>query len=347
MKKDLYIGSILLLAMLVGPELVAQEAPSQNRFHYWRDAPGMLQDQSTIVFEQAYKVLNLHGPSTTPSAERKLALFAIDAQLHDTRLDGGDALYTFMDKVGHRMLEALKRPLAPGETRIHRFYNQGAIVQSAGATIAFDLVKGGTKEKPFFTDSLMRAIVAHCDVMFVSHEHGDHADPNVAQMFIEEAKDVIVPTGLWEGVSPNIIALREEGILNTSVKLRNKETSLKVAVFPGHQDKVPNNVYIVTNPEGMTVVQTGDQSNTEDVEKIALIGQEFDVDILLAHCWMRPMERIVELIDPALVVLGHENEMGHTIDHREPYWLTFRRIQHVDKPTVVMAWGEYLELDTP
>lgn len=36
--------------------------------------------------------------------------------------------------------------------------------------------------------------------------------------------------------------------------------------------------------------------------------------------------------------------MGHAIDHREPYWLTFRRIQHVEKPTVVMAWGEVLEL---
>lgn len=343
MKKGMTIP-LLLCLMMATPELKAQDTPAEERFHYWRDAPGMLQDQSALVFEQAYKVLDRHGPSTMPSEERKLALFALDAQLHDTRLDSGDALYAFMDGVGHRMLESMNMPIAPGETRVHRFYNQGAIVQSASATIAFDLVKGGSAERPFFSDSLMQAIVERCDIMFISHEHGDHADPTVARMFTDQGKDVVVPTGLWEGVSPHMMPLRKEGLLKTTVQLQKKGVSLQVGVFPGHQDKVPNNIYIVTNPEGKTIVQTGDQSNAEDVEKIAAIGRDFDVDILLAHCWMRPMERIVELIDPALVVLGHENEMGHTIDHREPYWLTFRRIQHVKKPTVVMAWGEYLNI---
>lgn len=344
MKKILLTTCVFSVALLMAPSLNAQDMTQQERFHYWRDTAAMLQDQSSLIFEQAYKVLDLHGPSATPSVERKLALYAIDAQLHDTRLDSGQALYAFMNDVAHRLLAALKEPIAPGETRIHRFYNQGAIVQSAGATIAFDLVRGGTAERPFFSDSVMQAIIEHCDVMFVSHEHGDHADQRVARMFTQQGKNVVVPTGLWEDVSPLITPLRGERLHKTTIKLQHKGSELKVGVFPGHQDQVPNNVYIVTNPEGKTIVQTGDQANADDVEKIAAIGESFDVDILLAHCWMRPMERIVALIDPTLVVLGHENEMGHTIDHREPYWLTFRRIRHVEKPTVVMAWGEVLRL---
>ena len=55
---------------------------------------------------------------------------------------------------------------------------------------------------------------------------------------------------------------------------------------------------------------------------------------------MMPMEKFVSGIQPALVITGHENEMGHTIDHREAYWLTFRRMNGIKVPYVVMAWGE-------
>jgi hypothetical protein len=48
---------------------------------------------------------------------------------------------------------------------------------------------------------------------------------------------------------------------------------------------------------------------------------------------------------------GYENEMEHTIDHREPYWLTYQRregsdrfggTKHVgyDSPLILMTWGE-------
>jgi hypothetical protein len=43
---------------------------------------------------------------------------------------------------------------------------------------------------------------------------------------------------------------------------------------------------------------------------------------------------------PQLVITGHENELGHTIDHREPYWLTYERIKPADRPGILMTWGE-------
>lgn len=104
-------------------------------------------------------------------------------------------------------------------------------------------------------------------------------------------------------------------------------------------------MYIVTTPERKTVVHAGDQWSEEDVPSLAAIGKHFDVDLLLIDCWFRPMAKIVEGIDPKLVILGHENEMKHNIDHREAYWLSFRRTKDLKKPCLVLAWGENFQLD--
>ena len=45
---------------------------------------------------------------------------------------------------------------------------------------------------------------------------------------------------------------------------------------------------------------------------------------------------------PRLVVSGHENEMGHTIDHREAFWLTQYKFDSMQLPfpSVILCWGE-------
>jgi hypothetical protein len=73
--------------------------------------------------------------------------------------------------------------------------------------------------------------------------------------------------------------------------------------------------------------------------------------VILPNCWTTDIARAVRGFDPELVITGHENEMGHTIDHREPYWLTYQRqtgsdrsggsrLVGYDKPLLVMTWGE-------
>jgi hypothetical protein len=51
--------------------------------------------------------------------------------------------------------------------------------------------------------------------------------------------------------------------------------------------------------------------------------------------------RLIRGAQPALVLTGHENELGHTIDHREPNWLTYERFAGSAAPFVVMTWGEF------
>lgn len=58
------------------------------------------------------------------------------------------------------------------------------------------------------------------------------------------------------------------------------------------------------------------------------------------------LEAMIKAFAPAYVISGHENELSHTIDHREAYWLTQYKFDKIATgiPSLVMVWGEWVEL---
>ena len=335
MKKMIFFtGFMFVLCLSSNVGLLAQE-----KLHYWRDGDAYLQDQASSAFENARKVLSAHPPGTNHSDERKLALLTLDLLLHDTRLDNGKAFLSYMKNINVNLLTELQKTKPSGnEIRFFRFYNHGFIVKTPTVTVGIDLVRGGKAENYFISDTLMRSIVEQCDILFITHAHGDHADISVVKMFCEQGKNVIVPDEIWKEMPPQLKILRGAEMIGESIRIPDRNVSLTVRVYPGHQNPLPNNVYIITFPEGQTVLHTGDQDYTDDL--VAKISGSAKVDVLLVQCWMMPMDKFVAGINPALVISGHENEMGHTIDHREAYWLTFLRMANIKVPYVVMAWGE-------
>ena len=114
--------------------------------------------------------------------------------------------------------------------------------------------------------------------------------------------------------------------------------------------RVGENVPLVVTPEGLTVAHFGDQSHPDDFAWIDDVGRHHRVDVVLPNCWTTDIVRTVAGFRPAVVITGHENEMGHTIDHREPYWLTYQRQTGSDRfggskevgydtPLILMTWG--------
>jgi len=319
--------------------LLIIKVPAQERLHYWSDGEAFLQDQASIAFENACKILAAHPPQTTVCDERLLALNTLDILLHDPRLDNGAAFISYMQLITHNLWEALQKPKpSVHETRIYRFYNHGFIIQTSSVTIGIDLVRGANADHPFIGDTLMRSIVDQCDILFITHAHRDHADQSVAQMFIEQGKEVVVPEVIWNNIDMPLRVVRGEDMILETIHLQNDNIPITVRVYPGHQGGVLNNVYTLTLPQGQTIMHTGDQDYTEDF--VAKVRELEKVDVLLVHSWMMPMAPFVSAVNPTLVICGHENEMGHTIDHRESYWLTFRRMFEVSAPYLVMAWGE-------
>ncbi len=335
MEKNLKIYVISLAICLI----CSFKLSAQEKLHYWGDSISYLQEQASMVINEAYKNLTTYPPGTVAGNERRLALFALDALFHDTRLDNGVAFMSYMDRAITYLSTDIRRNKPTGnEIRFYRFYNHGFIIQTPQAVIGIDLVRGGRADKPFIGEKLMRAIVELCDVLFITHAHGDHADLSVAKMFSEQGKTVVVPEEIWKESGLRLRVMRGTEMIRESVRLPEKNTTLLVQVYPGKQGNMLNNVYAITLPNGQTIMHTGDQDYSDEL--VAKISSETTVDVLLVQCWMMPMDKFVSGIKPTLIITGHENEMMHTIDHRESYWLTFRRMSGITIPYVVMAISE-------
>src|SRR5262249_46146082 len=178
--------------------------------------------------------------------------------------------------------------------------------------------------------------------------HGDHANPDFAKMMLDRGKPVIAPEGLWKDRPEFAMRLTypERSTAKVhSIPVRDGAQTLKVIAFPGHQGPtVVNNVHLVMTPEGFTVVQTGDQWGDDvpgsDFDWLSQISRSHHVDILFPNVWTKGLDRIVRGVNPNVVITGHENEMGHTVDHREDYTQTYNRMYGIPYPLVLMAWGE-------
>ena len=339
MGKTFFFANILFLFCLFFFEtLSAQDIYRRN---YSGDIENLLQDQATVIFNEAGKVLAAYPPTPNPGIERRLALYSLDALLHDTRLDKGPAFMAYVKTVAGNVAAELSKNKPTGrDVRVFKVYNFGYIVQTASVTIGIDLVRGGKeRENLFYIDeAVMRAIVEQCDIHFLTHIHSDHASYSVAKMFYEQGKDMIAPAVFWEDMKPRLRVLRGDQMTRENIPVPSKNTSLDVWVYPGYQGKLENNVYLITLPEGQTIMHVGDQTYYEDlVDKVK--AKPVKVDVLLMGCAGNIFLAVLEL-KPSFVFIGHENEMEHGIDHREPYWLSFRRSNGLC-PVLVFAWGEF------
>ncbi len=240
--------------------------------------------------------------------------------------------------------------------RIWKLYNHGFLIRTRSVTIGFDLVRGKSVRVEEFSISNddMSRLIDQCDVLFISHYHGDHAEEWVAQSFIDQEKPVVAPPAVWKDkpIFAHITHLEREPHTLQTLPVQGGQQKLKVVVYPGHQGaSIENNVSLVITPEGLSFSQMGDQSNDDDFKWIDEVGKHHVVDVLMPNCWTTDIVRVAKGFNPAIIITGHENEMGHSIDHREPYWLTYqRRVGSerfggsrdvgYDNPLILMTWGE-------
>lgn len=284
-------------------------------------------------------------PAVPEPRERRLALFLIDGVLHDVYAPHRAAVQEFFKMRMDEALNEIEATEIEEGAVIWKLYNHGFIVKTATVAIGFDLTGGGSVRVDEFMPfhDFERRLVEICDALFISHRHRDHADLKLAGMMIEAGKPVVAPPEVWRGekIHGRLTHLKRERDLEQKLAIQEGKRELRVVVFPGHQGRnIENNVPLVFTPEGMSFAQTGDQSNDEDFAWIDEVGEKFRVDVLMPNCWTNDIVRMAKGFDPELVITGHENELGHTIDHREPYFLTYQRLRRSTYPLVLMTWGE-------
>ena len=332
--------SLCLIVLLCGALSVSAQNTPSYRFH--KNPDYYLQVQSEKMFEVVNESLNTYPPVVGNDVMRRVTLGALDMLLHDTRNDMSDAFCSFVDSRVNRVLADLKKPHKKG-LKIYKIYNEAMIARTKSVNIAFDISRcrcRGHKE-PLLSNEKIDEIVKMCDVMFLSHNHSDHVDSYVVEQFIKAGKPVIATPEILVGMQ-GVTHLRNENMAETfSVQLKSGKR-LSVTIHPGHQGKLQNNIYAVATPEGYVVCHTGDQHHREDVKWYADVKKISPrIDALIVNCWTNSLEKLLAGFNPRYVITGHENEMGHTIDHREAFWLTFAKFEPLAYDYVVLAWGEW------
>lgn len=313
-----------------------------------KDAPDEWIDRS---LQWVNYILENYRPALVEHPVRRAALIRLDDVLHIESAPLKELVQKFYRERMERTVSDIEQTKVTEGMRIWKLYNHGFLIRTPSASIAFDIVPGmPNKTVSAFSvpGDVMKRLVAQADVMFISHRHYDHANQDVARMFLELNKPVIAPEGLWANVaelSARLTYPKRSTEIVHSIPIRDGSQILKVVAYPGHQGTaLIVNVYLVTTPDGFTVMHTGDQWGFEgpggDFDWIAQVGRDHDVDVLLPNCWGNELGRTIRGVNPALVITGHENEMSHTVDHREDYTQTYNHLFESRFPAIVMAWGE-------
>jgi len=336
---------LFLLFSICSASFGASPNAAEAQLAFWNDIPGFLNQQHAYSLVTVEELLEKYPPTLGESLERCSAFFLLDNVFHDPEAKNYESVQQFFIRRTRIVANALQEVSVTEGMHIWKLYNHGFIVRTSTATIAFDLVSGKHIGSEGFClpEDVVEVYANQCDALFISHLHLDHADENVAQAFISKGKPVVVPENLWqkESFSNKLSYLERSADKVHSLPVQDGKKQLEVVIYPGHQGmKLLNNVTLVRMSDDITVVHTGDQSNLMDFTWIDAISENHQVDILLPNCWTTDMPRMIAGVDPAVVITGHENELGHSIDHREPYWLNAARIGDGITRYVAMTWGE-------
>jgi L-ascorbate metabolism protein UlaG (beta-lactamase superfamily) len=312
--------------------------------------------QAKALLGAADETLKRVAPQWPEPAERHLALLLMDGVLHDKYAQQRPPVQDFFHTRIKAAVAQMEQTQVKEGAKIWKLYNMGFVVRTASVTVGFDLTRATSSraEGFFIPEDLMTALIKQCDVLFISHKHGDHAEEWVAQTFLDQGKPVVTPPEIWEGklIHEKITHLERDANKTQTLPVQKGAKELKVVCYPGHQMKdTQNNVSLVTTPEGISMCHIGDQINEGDFMVdyawIDTVAKNHHVDIFLPNCWTNELFRIVKGFNPELVIPGHENELGHPIDDRVPYWgdaeflnLTNPELLKSNYPVVPMTWGE-------
>lgn len=313
-----------------------------------------LDRQATVFLDTVQSIITEFPPQINEARERGIAKLLMDAVFHEHFAAFRKPTQQFFHAQANKVISELENTKVEKGAVIWKIYNMGFIVKTKTVTIAFDLVTGETSGSDEFklNQKEVERLVAQCDVLFISHWHPDHADPRIAQEFLDLGRPVIAPDQVWKGKPIHEEIIHMERIANKKQKLRLINQTLDVVVYPGHQMKSHiNNVVLVTTPEGMTFAHTGDQINEGDFmvdfEWIDEVYKNNKVDVMMPNAWTMDIFRQVKGFKPKLVMPGHELELGHTVWDRLPYWgddkyleLNYAELKASKYPVIALIWGE-------
>ncbi|SHF20664.1 hypothetical protein SAMN05444274_10439 [Mariniphaga anaerophila] len=301
--------------------------------------------QAAYILKTVDDVLNSIPPQFPEPLERTLAMNLLDLISNDVYAPQRLPVQNFLQNRIEKMAAEVENTRVEEGVVIWKLYSHSFVAKTKDITIGFDLIRPALRFDNFVSDTKpeLRRIIDCCDVMFVSHEHVDHADGWVIQHFIDQGKPVVIPPGIFEGSSfyNQLKHLARDSQKLQTLRCGDGEKVLKVVVYPGHQGDLLNNVPVIYTPDGLCISHNGDQNlgrNPQDTLWINSIKQNHQIDVFMYNSYMH--QSAIYGFNPKLVLTGHENELGHGIHSRHGSWKYHERLDPMPYPYIITAWGE-------
>jgi len=284
------------------------------------------------------------------SVERKDALYRVDALLNHHPFPYDGWLKDFFLGRYRKAINGIKNTDVQTGAVIWNVYNMAYVVKTKEVTVAFDLIRLPSSLRGALADewyeTLAKEIVDLCDVLFVSHIHGDHADEFVAGEFIRQGKQVIAPSNVFVASDfyDDLLHLPADGA-ETNLWVPGRGVGLSLRIYPGHQQisatgAVENNFTVATLPNGIAVAHSGDQFWADDFGWIDTVYNDVAVDVLMVNNWTLWPDRLLDGLRPTITLPGHVNEMNHDVGGRIPFWKGYLSWENAKSEVVHLFWGE-------
>lgn len=295
------------------------------------------------------------SPPVWPEPVRRVeALMLLDGPLHLEQANRFRSAHKFLIGRLEGAIASMESAKVTTGVKIWKMYNHGFVVRTPSITVAMDVVPGWHAANAYFgiSPSAKARFARQIDVLSLSHYHGDHTNPAVKDAALDAGVTILAEASVLTGTQsvPQTIRpsrldakLIEAGTTAPvfSVLETKSGKKLEYLAYPGHQGDITNTLYLFRTPEGFTFMHTGDQADPPDFAWIDKIGRQERVDVLFINSWTPNLGRIVQGVRPKLVVMGHEAELGHTPEQRQPYWDSYKAARGCGGiPAIVPGWGE-------
>lgn len=211
---------------------------------------------------------------------------------------------------------AKEGPVKAGELQIIKIYNCGVILRTNKHTIAVDVKWEGDAEGA-------KTIAAKADAFFLSHPHRDHYSDVMIKALAEFNVTSIMP----KNVVPDVQWAGKKVIYEDRLEPFDID-GIRTVIQTGYQKKVPNNAYILEF-DGWRILLPGESGL---YKRLYELSSHKAPDLILVPTWNRAnkvfyaVSRMKDYRPEGVVCIPeHENELTHTVNHRESYKELFLR----------------------
>lgn len=307
------------------------------------------------AFERGQELLKASEGGDFTDKRRESGLRLIDYPLHFDN-NGKDVspadlrafnrlAYAYCADARERVFAEVAAARVPeGQLRFWRIYNMGFVIKGPRRTVAVDITA-----LPFFRDSPGRTappnpemtvwkpedwkrLAQLTDLFVLTHPHSDHYSRAGLIAYLAAGRPVVLPCDPARlGLDGNVdeAGRRRCVVLSGDHAAPVDVSGVKIWNFLGNQGPaVPCNVYLM-EIDGVRVVHNGDNY---DAAKEAMLAACPPADVMIGATWNR-IQSLVKACAAApgfdartaLLIPSHENEIMHTVPHRESYQEMYER----------------------